>query len=107
MKDVCHGSLECHSSVLEAKRHDTICESTPGGSECGFVLISWVNLDLVVARETVHEGQCLVTGAIIDNLIDKGCGKVVFGTGVIEVAKIHTDMNSALFFVNRDRVGDP
>jgi hypothetical protein len=93
--------------VLEAKRHDTIRKSAPGGSECGFVLIGWVNLNLVVARETIHEGQSLVTGAIIDNLVDKGHWKVVFGTGMIEIAKVCTDTDSALFFVNRDGVGDP
>ena len=26
------------------------------GSECGFVLIGWVNLNLIITRETVHEG---------------------------------------------------
>jgi hypothetical protein len=26
------------------------------GSECGFVLIGWVDLDLIITRETVHEG---------------------------------------------------
>jgi hypothetical protein len=107
MKNVCHGPLKSGTNVLEAKRHDTICESTPGGSECGFVLIGWVNLNLVVARETIHEGQSLVAYTIIDNLVDKGRWKIVFGTGVIEVTKISTDANSALFFVNRDGVGDP
>jgi hypothetical protein len=80
MKDVCHGPLESGASILEAKRHDTIRKGAPRGSECGFVLIGWVNLDLVVARETIHEGQSLVTHAIIDNLVDEGRWKVVFGT---------------------------
>jgi hypothetical protein len=107
MKNVCHGTLESGSCILEAERHDTIRKSAPGGSECGFVLIGWVNLNLVVARETIHEGQSLVTGAIIDNLVDKGHWKVVFGTGVIEIAEVCTDTDSALFFVDRDGVGDP
>jgi hypothetical protein len=106
MKNVCHGLLESDTSVLEAKRHDTICKSTLGGSECGFVLVSWVNLNLVVARESIHERQILVVGTIIDNFVDKGCGKVVFGTCMIEVTKVHTDTDSALFFDNRDEVRD-
>jgi hypothetical protein len=48
-----------------------------------------------------------VTGAIIDNLVDKGCWKVVFGIDVIEIAKVHADTDGVMFFVNRDRVGDP
>jgi hypothetical protein len=48
-----------------------------------------------------------VNGAIIDNMVDKGHWKVVFGTSVIEIMKFHTDADTALFFVNRDGVGDP
>ena len=107
MENVSHGSLECHTHVLESKRHNTLRKSTQWGCECCFILIRWMDLDLVVSRETIHEGQRLVTGAIIDNLIDKECGKVVFGISVIDVTKIRTDTNSALFFVNRDGVGDP
>jgi hypothetical protein len=70
-------------------------------------LIDWVDLNLVAARETTHEGQSLVVGTIIDNLVDKGHWKFVFGAGVIEIAKVRTDVDSALFFVDRDGFGDP
>jgi hypothetical protein len=63
-----------------------------------------VNLNLVVARETIHEGQSLVAGTIINNLVDKRHWKIVFGTGVIEIMKVSADTNSALFFVDRDGV---
>ena len=107
MKNVCHGPLECGAGILEVEWHDTIRKGAPGGCECSFVLIVGVNLDLVVTRETVHEGQSLLTYAIIDYLVDEGYWKVVFGTGVIEVAEVRTDTDSSLFFVNRDRFGDP
>ena len=55
MKNVCHGLLECRIGIVEAKRHDTICESTPRGNECSFILIYWVYLNLVIARESIHE----------------------------------------------------
>jgi hypothetical protein len=48
-----------------------------------------------------------VAGTIINNLVDEGCWEVVFGTGVIEIMKVSADVNSALFFVDRDGVGDP
>jgi hypothetical protein len=70
-------------------------------------LIGWVELNLVVARETGHEGQSLMAGTIIDNMIDKGCWKVVFGTRLNEIVKVCTDADNALFFVHRDGVGDP
>jgi hypothetical protein len=107
MKNVGYGLLESCAHILEAKRHDMICKSAPRGSECGFILVSWVDVNLVVSREIVHEGQSLVTSTIINNLVDKGCWKVFFGIGVIEIAKFHIDVDSALFFVNKDKVGDP
>jgi hypothetical protein len=107
MKNVCHGTLESGFSVLEAKRHDMVCKGTPGGSECGFVLIGWVDLNFVVSREVVHEGQGLVAGTIIDNLVIEGCWKIIFGTSMIEIVKICTDTDSSLLFVNGDGVGDP
>jgi hypothetical protein len=44
---------------------------------------------------------------IIDNLVDEKCWEVVFGTSVIEIAKVRADANSALFFIDRDGAGDP
>jgi hypothetical protein len=107
MKNISHSPLECHTCVLESKRHDTIGKSTPRGSECGFVLVCWMNLNLIIAREPIHEGQGLVAGTIIDNLVDERDWEVVFGTGMIEITKVSADVNSALFFVDRDGVGDP
>jgi hypothetical protein len=44
---------------------------------------------------------------VVDNIIDERCWKVVFGTGVIEIAKVCAYPDSALFFVNEYRVGNP
>jgi hypothetical protein len=107
VQNIYHSPLESGTGILEAEWHVTICKGAPRSRECDFVLIGGVNFDLVVTRETIHEGQSLVTCAIIDYLFDEGCWKVVFGTGVIEVMEFRTDTDSALFFVNRDRVGDP
>ena len=45
--------------------------------------------------------------AVIDNLIDERRWKVVFGTYVIEIAKVRADVDSALFFINMYKVGNP
>jgi ABC-type spermidine/putrescine transport system permease subunit I len=93
--------------VLESKRHDMIGKSTPRGIECGFILIFWMNLNLIIARELVHEGQGLMAGTTINNLVDERRWEVVFGTDVIEIMKVSAYMNSALFFIDKDGVGDP
>ena len=62
---------------------------------------------MVIARESVHKGESLVVGTVVDNLIDEGRWKVVFGTCVIEIAKFCADADSALFLVDGYRVGNP
>jgi hypothetical protein len=66
-----------------------------------------VDLNLIVAGEPIHKGKCLVVGTIIDYLVDERGWEVVFGTSMVEVMKVCADMNSSMFFVNGDGVGDP
>jgi hypothetical protein len=66
-----------------------------------------VDLDLIVARESFHKGQGLMANAIINNLVDERHRKVFLGTSMIEIVKFGADANGALFFVNKDGVGDP
>ena len=49
-------------------------------------MVFFPDLDLVIAGKTVHEGNCFMSDACIDDLIDEWCGEVVFGTCRIEVA---------------------
>ena len=62
---------------------------------------------MVIAIESVHKGESLVAGTVVDNLIDERNWKVVFGIGVIEIMKVCAYMDSTLFFVNGYRVGNP
>jgi hypothetical protein len=48
-----------------------------------------------------------VASAVVDNLIDERRWKVVFGTCIIEIAKVCANADSALFFVDGYRVGNP
>jgi hypothetical protein len=66
-----------------------------------------MDLNLVVAKESVHKGESLVASAVVDNVIDERRWKVVFGTCVIEIAKVYANADSALFFVDGYRVGNP
>jgi hypothetical protein len=66
-----------------------------------------MDLDFIVAGEPIHKGQCLMVDTIIDNLINKWGQKIIFGTSVVEIAKVCEDANSALFLVNMDGFGDP
>jgi hypothetical protein len=107
MENISHGLLECSTYVLDSKRHNTIIKSTPWGGKCSFILICWMDLDLIVARETIHERQSLVACTIINNLVNERYGEVVFGTSMIEIEKVNENVNSSLFVVNRDGVRYP
>jgi hypothetical protein len=107
MENISHGLLKCSTYIFYSERNDTIRKSTPGGSKRGFIMICWMYLDLIVAEEPIHGGKCLFSGTVIDNLVDERGWKVIFGTSMVEITKFYADMNSALFFVNRDRVGNP
>jgi hypothetical protein len=107
MKDVCHGPLESCTGIFEAEGHDTVHKRTPRVNEFDFVLIGWVDLNLVIARESIHEGESLMAGAVVDNLIDERRWEVVLGTCVVEIAKFGANANRSLFFVDGYRVGNP
>ena len=65
------------------------------------------DLDLVISKKTIHEGKGLMSGARIDDLIDEGCGEVVFGTCPIKVAKVCANTNGTLFFIHGNRIRNP
>jgi hypothetical protein len=107
VENISHVSLEHSTYVLESKRHDKVSKCTPWGGRCNFILIYWMDLDLIVAKEPIHEVQVLMACIVIDNLVNERVWEVVFGTTMIAIMKFSADVNSALFFVNGDRVGDP
>jgi hypothetical protein len=51
-----------------------------------------MDLDLIVSRETIHEGQGLVANTFIDDLVDERCWEFVFGKSVIEIMKVQMRM---------------
>ena len=104
---VCHGTLEGGSSIFEAKGHDLVGECVPWGRECHFVMVFFPDLDLFVSGKTIHEGEGLMSGAYIDDLVDERCEEVVFGTCRIEIMKVYTNVNGTLFFIHRNRIRNP
>ena len=44
---------------------------------------------------------------LINDLINKWCGEVVFGTVFVQIAKVGANMNGALFFEDGNWVGHP
>jgi hypothetical protein len=55
MKKIGHVLLKCIIDIFYSKRHDAIRKGTPRGSKSSFILICWMDLDLIVAREPIHK----------------------------------------------------
>ena len=102
-----HGALEGGSNIFEAKGHDSVSEGAPWSCECHFAMVFFSDLDLVVSKKTVHEGEGLMSGACIDYLVDEWCGGVVFGTCPIEIVKVCANVNGTLFFIHGNRIRNP
>ena len=104
---MCHGALEGVSIIFQAKGHDSICECASQGCECSLITIFFPDLDLVISEKFIHEGKVLMSGACIDDLIDKGCWEVVFGTWPIEITEVCVDADGTLFFIHRNEIRNP
>ena len=107
MKTAHHGALEGGSSIFQAKGHDLICECAPWGCEFHLITVFFLDLDLVVAEKIVHEGEGLMFGSCIDDLVDEQCREVVFGTCPIEVMEVCANVNGTLFFIHANRIRNP
>ena len=62
-------------------------------------------LDLVIAEKSIHEGKGLMSP--IDDLINEGCGEVVFGTCPIKVMEFCANTNGTLFLIHGNRIRNP
>lgn len=97
MECICHGMLECGAHILKIERHDTICEGTPRCCECGLVLILGAYVNLIVIEEAIHEGEEFMIGTYIDDLVNKGCRIIAFGTCPIKIVEVHAHAKGPLF----------
>ena len=107
MEKIRHGSLKGSAGIFKAKWHDAVCESAPRTNERGFKLISTTENNLVVSGEAIHKGENLVPRTLINDLVNKWCGEVVFGTSFVKIAKFGANTNGALFFEDGNWVRHP
>jgi hypothetical protein len=71
------------------------------------MLIRRKNIDLIIARETIHQGEYFTPATVINNLVNEIGWIIFFGTSFVYIPIIYTNMNRALFFVNQNKIGHP
>ena len=52
-----HEGLECWRHVAEAEKHDSEFIETEGSNECGFPLILFVNVNIVITPSYIEFGE--------------------------------------------------
>jgi hypothetical protein len=97
MESIRHSVLKSDASVLETGREFLIGKSAPTTNKISLMLILRNNVDLIIPRETIHQREDFTSGVIVDNMIDEGGRKVVFGTRFVDIPIINAYTNCALF----------
>jgi len=93
MENVCHGML--------------VSKGSPWTNEGNFLSIDGEYLNLVMARKSIHKGEYENPSAIIDILVDKGCGVIFLRTGFAKILRIEAYSNGNLFLHDRKNIGYP
>ena len=104
MEDEGHSPLKSGSSVLKAKRHFLICKGSPRKNKCSLMLVLRFNLYLIVSKKSIHKGKNLATHTLIQNLINKWCGEILFRIGMIQVMEISAYTDHSMFLIHRNRI---
>ena len=104
MENQGHSPMKSGSGIFKAEGNLSICKGTPRTNESSLMLVLGFNLYLIVSGKAVHKGKNLATHALIQNLIDKWCGKVIFRTGTIQVTEISAYADRSFLLINRNEV---
>ena len=84
-----------------------IHKHAPRGSESGFVLIFFADMDLVITRKSIHEVKDFMTGTSVNDLVNKQSGEFVFGKIQIQFTEVSIDANGTLFFIDGNNIRNP
>ena len=68
------------------------------------MLVLRFDLYLIVSEKDVHKGKYLASRTLIQNMIDKWCGKIIFRTSTIQVMEISAYADRSLFLINKNGV---
>ena len=107
MEDQGHSLLKSGSGTFKAKRNDTIRKISLWSIKKGFVLMLFVDLDLVIMRKNANEGKEFMTSTCIYDLVSRRSGEFVFGTSQIQITEVSAHKNGSFIFINGNMIGNP
>ena len=104
MEDQGHIPLKSGSGIFKAERHLSICKGTPRKNKGSLMLVLRFDLYLNVSGKSIHKGKYLASHTLIQNLINKWCGKITLRIGMIQVMEINAYMDCSLFLIHQNEV---
>src|SRR4051812_8502591 len=76
-------------------------------SEGSVIFIIRVHLDLIIPRESIHEGHALKPACVIYHNISDGERELTLWACLVEIAKVDADSDLPILLGNGDDVGHP
>lgn len=71
------------------------------------MLVLGLDMNLVIAGESIHKGKGLAFSIVVDDLINERCRVIMFLTSFIQFMKIGTHSNCSLLLVYWNEIGYP
>lgn len=105
VEGIIHFPLKSFTGVLQTKSEFPIWECAPGTNKGSFLLVFWVDIDLIIDGKAIHRWKDLTSSTFINYLVNKGSGIVVFWTSMINIPIINT--YSSLFLHDRNNIVNP
>lgn len=95
---IIHGPLKGSSIIFKAKRHFPIFKRTAGTNKVCLTLIFLKSCNFIIAQESIHEGEYLISITFINNLIYKWSGEIIFREDLLRSLKsMHTHIVPCFF----------
>ena len=68
------------------------------------MLVLGFDLYLIISRKAIHKGKYLASYTLIQNMINKWCGKIILRIGMIQVMEISAYVDRSLLLINQNGV---
>ena len=104
MEDEGHSPLKSGSDIFKVKRNLSICKGSPRKNKGSLMLVLRFNLYVIVSEKSVHKIKYLASCTLIQNLINKWCGKIILRTCMIQVMKISAYTDRSLFLIHQNGI---
>lgn len=107
MKYIIHGMLKHFSNVFKTKGHLCVGESSPRVDKSCLGLVIWFDFNLVISRESIHEGKYLTSNTVVIDLVNEPCWVIFLWKNFVQIMEVSTHANGSMFLIYWNGIGYP